>query len=671
MDRRKAEQSLSRLFGINRFYDVQWAVIERLFKGERLLLIEKTGFGKSLCYQFPATQFSGTTVVFSPLIALMRDQVGKLEAMGISAASINSNQEDDENERILQNAVQNKYKLLYIAPERMESETWREVANRMKISMVVVDEAHCISVWGHDFRPAFRRILKLIQLLPDTFPVLATTATATPRVEEDIKKQIGRRMKSYRGNLMRPNLQLSVIQVNSEEEKLIWLGRNLGKLYGNGIVYSGTRVNTQIYADWLKYKGFSTAYYHGSLDGETRKALEADLISNTYKCIVSTNALGMGMDKADLRFIIHTQMPMSPIHYYQEIGRAGRDGKASTIILFFNPNRDLKLPQAFINGARPKIEKYNRVINAVKQQQLGLYAIIRAANLTKTQVKVILNDLMDQNIVKKVKSGGRKFYEYQFNAPSLDTRSFEALREAKQADLNSMVEYVNTGNCRMQFLCDFLGDKINTTCGVCDNDSGKVMSVQAVKEEEEELKRFYENYYPVLKLSTKSSNLEDGIAGSYYGISQVGETLNRCKYKGGGDFPDWLVQLTLRAFHENHKADDFDMVLYIPPTKSGDLVKNFAAQIAKRLKLPLYDDLVKVRTTDAQKMFNSGITKKENMKGAFGLTDSDLVVGKSVLLIDDICDSGVTLKEAGRYLTNQGAKLIMPLTIAKTVKGDL
>jgi len=338
MTRQEAETILQRTFKIPKFYEEQWLTIDKILKGEKVLLIQKTGFGKSLCFQFPATIFEGVTVVFTPLIALMRDHVKKLNDLGISSKCINSEQTPEENLQIINEAKQGRIKILYIAPERQENSEWIESTRQMNLSMVVVDEAHCISVWGHDFRPAFRRIINLVKLLPKGIPVLATTATATKRVELDIAKQIGEDFITIRGNLMRDNLKLYVIKVNSEEEKMIWLGQNINDLPGSGIIYTGTRVNTEIYSKWFEYLKIPSIGYNAGLDADSRIAIENGLMNNTWKCIISTNALGMGIDKPDIRFIIHTQIPQSPIHYYQEIGRAGRDGQPSHIILFYNPD---------------------------------------------------------------------------------------------------------------------------------------------------------------------------------------------------------------------------------------------------------------------------------------------------------------------------------------------
>lgn len=670
MTRHEAEQKLTRIFGFKKFYDDQWKTIERVLKGERILLIEKTGYGKSLCYQFPATQLDGLTVVFSPLIALMRDQLKKLNGLGIPAKCINSEQEDAENETIINEAKQGKLMLLYIAPERQENEKWIEATRSMNLKMVVVDEAHCISVWGHDFRPAFRRIINLVKLLPAGFPVLATTATATKRVERDIVQQMGGSTVSIRGNLVRPNFNLRVVKVKSEEEKMVWLGKSLEKLPGTGVIYTGTRVNTEIYSRWLEHLKISSINYNAGLDASSRKEIEDGLLNNKWKCVVATNALGMGIDKPDIRFIIHTQIPASLIHYYQEIGRAGRDEEPAYLLLFFNED-DRSLPQAFIDGGRPSPDKYHRVIDALKKSQMAEHELIRSTNLTRTQVRVIKADLIEQKIINEVQSGKSKKYEYRYGAPALNTQAFEELRNAKIADLDKMIEYVHAGECRMKMLCDYLGDDGTSQCGQCDNDLGKFVHVAMDKEWEEKIEAFRSEYFPVLEVSNSKSNLVNGVAGSYYGVSTVGAAIHKSKYNHGGDFPEFLLKLTLRAYRKCFGKEKFDLIVYVPPTESGDLVKNFASKVASALGIPISQNLKKVNATKPQKVFQNGLLKADNVAGAFDYKPASEISGKSVLVVDDIFDSGATIKEIGKLLTQLGATKIAPLVIAKTVGGDL
>jgi len=678
MDRFTAEKELKRIFGFEKFYDEQWETIERLFSSERVLLIEKTGFGKSLCYQFPATQFDGVTVIFSPLIALMRDQVKALNKKGISARYINSEQSREENNQIIKEALQGKIKILYIAPERQDNIEWIEAARKMNISMVVIDEAHTISVWGHDFRPAFRRIISLVKLLPQNFPVLATTATATERVQKDIEQQISGNITTIRGSLIRENFESYVIKVSSEDEKLIWLAENLPKLKGTGIIYTGTRVNTEIYSRWFGFFGINTTEYNAGLDGESRKAIENGLMDNKWKAVISTNALGMGIDKSDIRFIIHTQIPASPIHYYQEIGRAGRDGKPAKLILFYNNTKDekgieedYKLPKSFIDGGRPNIKNYQKVIDALKKKQLGEKQIMKKTNLKQTQVRVIKADLIEQGIIKEVLYGRSKKYEYQFDALELKTKSFEDLRNQKLKELNSMIEYVNLTTSRMKFLCDYLGDYTPHSYLNCDNTNLPKYTVSVKEEYLKKLKEFRETLFPVLKVESKNSNIVNGIAASYYGVSSVGAAIHRSKYENGGDFPDFLLKLTLKAFRKRYRNEKFDYILYVPPTESGDLVKNFAEKLSRVLKIPISHNLVKISETKPQKVFQNGYLKRNNVSGKFEYNNLNEIAEKSVILFDDIFDSGATIKEIGRLLTNHGVKKIAPLVIARTVGGDI
>ncbi|NML38914.1 RecQ family ATP-dependent DNA helicase [Chitinophaga sp. G-6-1-13] len=670
MTRQEAELILLRIFGIAKFHDEQWTAIERVLKGERVLLIEKTGFGKSLCFQFPATVFKGITIIFSPLIALMRDQVKKLNAKGVSARCINSEQTPEENSQIISEAKTGQVKILYIAPERQENSEWVEATSQMNISMVVVDEAHCISVWGHDFRPAFRRIINLIKLLPKGLPVLATTATATQKVERDIAQQIGGSISTIRGNLMRDNFKLFVVKVASEEEKFIWLGQYLNKLPGSGILYTGTRFDTEIYSKWFEYLNISSTAYNAGLDTDSRIAIENGLMTNQWKCIISTNALGMGIDKPDIRFIIHSQIPQSPIHYYQEIGRAGRDGNSANIILFYNPE-DRKLPEAFIEGGRPSLKKYEKVILAVKSDLLGEWDLMRVTNMKQNQIRVIKADLIEQGIIREVMIGKSKKYEFIPGSPSLNTKVFDELRNSKLNDLESMIQYVGTEESRMKFLCDYLGDNSDRQFNNCDNTGEQKIGVSVTPEWSEKLQSFRENYFPELEVESKNSNMSNGVAASYYGVSNVGAALHRSKYEGGGDYADFLLKLVLKAFRKKFGQEKFDLIVYVPPTSSGDLVKNFATKISQVLKFPISHNLQKIRKTDQQKIFENSLLKSDNVNGAFTFTAPDEINGKSVLLIDDIFDSGATIKEIGKILTNFGASKIVPIVIARTVGGDL
>jgi ATP-dependent DNA helicase RecQ len=668
MDRHTEEQKLKQIFALQHFHDEQWETIERLLSGERVLLIERTGFGKSLCYQFPATQLPGITVVFSPLIALMRDQVAYLQSLSIAAECVNSGQTPYENRRILEEAKRGNVKILYIAPERQENLDWQATVTQLSPSMIVVDEAHCISVWGHDFRPAYRRIIRLVQSLPEHLPVLATTATATQRVAKDIIAQIGGNVSLARGNLLRENLNLRVVKADSEDAKMVWLAEFLSTQKGTGLIYTGRRADTDLYASWLKYVGIPATNYNAGLDAELRKEIEEGLKSDRWKCIVSTNALGMGIDKPDIRFIIHTQMPASPIHYYQEIGRAGRDGLPTEIALLYNPT-DRNLPEYFIKRNRPTVNQYQRVLKALKQEPLDEYDLTKQTNLTRTQIGVICADLIDQDIIREVVYGGSRKYEYQSNAPFLDVRPFETLRRFKFQELRKMIQYAESPNCRMDYLCAYLGDTSVGRCGKCDNDQNHHHQAVITDEYQEKIHDFWDTYFPELKVEPSRSNLVNGVASSYYGASDVGAVIHRCKYEDGGYFPDYLLIQTLRAYRKHFGQEEFDLIVYVPPTESGDLVEDFAKRVAKNLHFPVSNGLKKIRVTEPQKVFQNAVLKRDNVREAFQYHNPLEIRGKSILVVDDIFDSGSTIKEIGRMFTKLGAAKIAPLTIAKSVGG--
>ena len=529
MNRAEAEKILLSIFNYPYFYDNQWKTIKKILDGKKVLLIEKTGFGKSLCFQFPAVVLPGITVIFSPLIALMRDQVKKLNSLGISSRYINYSQTKAEIKQVLNEAIKGKIKMLYIAPERQENYTWMKAVQKMNISMVVVDEAHCISVWGHDFRPSFKKIIELVKLLPKDFPVLATTATATKSIVADISQQIGEDLVVVRGNLLRTNLKLFVIKVNSEEEKMIWLGKSVQKLSGVGLLYTGTRVDTEIYSKWFKFLDISSIAYNAGLESETRIAIENEFMQNKWKCVITTNALGMGIDKPDIRFIIHTQIPQSPTHYYQEIGRAGRDGFPAVIILLYNPNHDSRLPLSFVEGGRPSIDKYHLVIESIKSGIHRKFQIIKQANIKGGQFEVIKTDLLEQGIICEYEKIRKKYYVFLEDSKPLNTKLFSKFRNEKFDELEKMLGYIDTKQSRMKYLCEYLGDKAKYEFKNCDNTDEVRLRLTILPEWEEKLTMFQENNFPELNVSSKGSKLINGIAASYYGVSNIGSTIRTSK----------------------------------------------------------------------------------------------------------------------------------------------
>ncbi|MFN3690733.1 MAG: RecQ family ATP-dependent DNA helicase, partial [Fimbriimonadales bacterium] len=468
----------------------------------------------------------------------MRDQVRQAnERFGLRAETVNSDMDEEAQRRALEGAARGEIDLLYIAPERLQNPLWQEYQRRLPIRAVVIDEAHCVSVWGHDFRPEYRRIVNLVRLLPPEVPVIAVTATATPRVERDVRAQVGEPFHLLRGGLMRPNLRLYVVPAENEAHKLAWLAQLLRILPGSGLIYTATRHSSEIAAQFLQAQGLPVRYYHAGL-GEERAALEQALMQNTIKALVATNALGMGLDKPDLRFVIHYETPASPLHYYQEIGRAGRDGHDSYCILLAHPD-DLEIQHALIRSSRPPREQYHTIYSLLQTEPLRERELMLRTGYTQTATRTILYDLQDQGLIAR---DSERYYRALSDQP-VRFDEYDALSQAKQDDLQRMVDYWSLTVCRMQYLCRFLGDEQAQLCGVCD-----VCTGERLPEPDATLRHaatMFE-FHPPLNIDAKYKKeplYVQGVALSFYGGTVIGETIKQCKYGTPRQpFPEWIVE---------------------------------------------------------------------------------------------------------------------------------
>ncbi len=356
----RAREALFKHFGFTDFREGQAEVIEAVLNGENAVVVMPTGGGKSLCFQLPALMIEGVTLVVSPLIALMKDQVDQLAARGIPTTFINSSLSYGEVNRRLSEIRRSQHKLVYIAPERFRSEAFTEAIAEVKVKLFAIDEAHCISHWGHDFRPDYLRLKEAAERLGMP-QIIALTATATPQVRADISEQLGLTdPRVFVAGFDRPNLSLRVLHVQTEKEKIATLKDLSARLTGSGIIYTATRKSVEQVTAKLKLAGLSAEAYHGGMDeGERTRAQESFMRGDT-KAIVATNAFGMGIDKPDIRFVAHFHLPGSIEAYYQEVGRAGRDGRDADCVMLFN-YADTRTQQFFIEGSHPPPDLIGRV----------------------------------------------------------------------------------------------------------------------------------------------------------------------------------------------------------------------------------------------------------------------------------------------------------------------
>lgn len=477
---------LNKYFGFNAFRGRQEEIISRIVNEKKhALVLMPTGGGKSLCYQVPALCFEGGTIIISPLIALMQDQVDALRKRNIPAGFINSTLSKQERDSRLENFINGNIKLLYVTPERFRKPEFIDRIKGKQISLLAVDEAHCISEWGHDFRPDYSRLAEFRKLLGNPLTI-ALTATATTDVQLDIITKLNipkDEIKIFHEGINRPNLRLEALDIFDDKEKYAAIISVLKNYDGSGIIYFALIQTLEKFSQKLSDNGFKHGVYHGKLEDKQRKQMQRDFLTGRQKLILATNAFGMGIDKADIRFVIHAEVPSSIESYYQEIGRAGRDGNDSLCLLLYN-QEDLYTQMEFIKWSNPGADFYSALYDLLKRD---IHAVNSVEGIEHLREQMNFKNRKDFRIETALGMLDR----YAVTEGSIDSRDLKVVDELpdilldedylKEKLLNdnkkllSVVNYFRGENCRRVFISDYFGFKDEKPCGNCDNCTTKVV----------------------------------------------------------------------------------------------------------------------------------------------------------------------------------------------------
>jgi ATP-dependent DNA helicase RecQ len=671
------------------FRDGQWEAIGQAVSSKRALIVQQTGWGKSVVY-FIATKIlrsrgKGPTILISPLLSLVRNQIQSAQRLGITAASINS-QNVDEWDEVKRKLREDTCDVLLISPEQLANRDrlneWMACI-RQGIGLFVVDEAHCISDWGHDFRPDYRRIVHIIHALPPNVPVLATTATANRRVVDDIVTQLGN-IEVFRGPLVRESLRIQVIALADQSERLAWLIENIPNMPGVGIVYCLTVSDCGKVSRWLQMHGVGARQYTGQMDAEERKALEAAFMNNEIKCLVATVALGMGYDKADIGFVVHYQRPGNVVSYYQQIGRAGRRLDNAYVVLLGGVEDD-DIQEYFIRTAFPTEMEMRQVVQALEKSENGLKRnqILGQVNIRATRLEKCLKYLEVESVVSKE---GEQYYRTA-NEWSADQAKSELITRRRYEELEEMKRFVALDTCHMQFLAEKLGDDHAKPCAKCSNCTGeKFFKATPGQANVLEAIAFLKGEYipiekrmlwpagilaPTQKKIPDCLQVEDGRALCAYGDAGWGKYIYEDKYTRSF-FREELVDASVKLIKDwlGPRVDQMQAA-YIPSLNKPELVRSFARRVAGKLGIPCLDIIQKTAETRPQKELENSAFQCQNVLNGFSVKDG--CPNCDMLLIDDLVDSKWTLTVCGSMLREHGAGRVYPFAIASAagMRGDL
>lgn len=661
------------------FREGQEEAIRHVVEGRgRLLVVQRTGWGKSFVY-FIATKLlreagMGPVLLVSPLLALMRNQIAPAERMGVRAETINSTntEEWDRVEYLVRN---NRLDILLISPERLNNQRFAEqvlatVGHR--VSLLVIDEAHCISDWGHDFRPDYRLIERVARDLPRNMRLLGTTATANDRVVEDLQTVLGPNLKISRGDLNRPSLTLQTIRLGNQAERLAWLAERLPRLPGSGIVYTLTIRDAERVAEWLRSRGLAVEAYTGQT-GDRRPELEQALLDNKAKALVATKALGMGFDKPDLSFVVHYQAPGSVVTYYQQVGRAGRALKSAYGMLL-SGREDTRITDWFIKTAFPIPKEVEQVLDALQREPEGMSIneLLNANNIKKTRIEHALKLLSLESPAPVVKEGPK----WQLTAANLSEnfwRRAERLTELRKKEQAEMQEYVDLRSGHMEFLIKALDGKPEKSVSQnktpplpTEPDPYLVQEAIAFLKQAVlpiEPRKQWPPKWPLGKATIDPDHLANpGRALSTYGDFGWGQTVEQGKYRDN-HFPDELVDACVELSRRWGPRPAPGWVTCIPSLRRPDLVPDFAKRLAKALNLPFRPVLARIENRPEQKTMQNAAQQARNVWGSMQVREQPHY--SPVLLVDDMVDSQWTFTVAAELLRQHGSGEVWPLALAQ------
>jgi ATP-dependent DNA helicase RecQ len=682
-DERRAKALLHSIAGPGTaFHDGQLEAIAALVRGrQRVLIVQRTGWGKSAVYFIPTRMLrdhgAGPTLLISPLLALMRNQILMGHRSHVVADTINSSNRE-EHARVIEELTNNRVDLLLVSPERLNNPAFRSEllpAIARKTGLIVIDEAHCISDWGHDFRPDYRRVRQLLQTLPQGVPVLATTATANDRVIVDIQEQMGIELLTQRGSLDRESLELHVVIAAHQAQRLAWLAHYVPSLPNSGIVYCLTIRDARRVAAWLRSQGIEALSYTGSDEAEYRIEVETALLDNRVKVVCATSALGMGFDKPDVGFVVHFQAPGSPITYYQQVGRAGRALDRSFGVLLSGAE-DREIQDFFIESAFPPQPLAEEVLSALESSDkpLSVTQLCASVNARQTRMKALLKILEVEGAVTR--EGSR--YTRTANPWSYNHERVRWVTQQRRHEQDEMAHYLRTEGCLMEFLRDSLDDAATEPCGRCMNCAYPIFAEAAPRHLTTEATRFLRRSDDPIEprkrwptgLEQPSGRIpvellnEPGRTLSMYNDGGWGWLVRKGKFEDGR-FDGQLVAASRDLIVERwHPVPASAWVTCVPSYNHPRLVPSFATRLAATLRLPFRPVVVKVRDTRPQKEMENSAQQVKNIWGAFTVR-SPLPSGP-VLLIDDMVDSGWTLTVVGAALKEAGSGPVYPFALARS-----